>query len=191
MFCPFCNNDNSKVIDSRDSGDSIRRRRECLRCGLRFTTYERVQTRALLVAKRDGRREEFDREKLWASVKSACAKRPLPIGSIEKIIDEIETQLSNAGRAEIPSRSIGELVMERLRDLDRVAYIRFASVYRDFRDIESFKEEVEALLDPTQSSEESSQLSFLQEDELIAPGKRKRGRKPNKKVPGEGYFLKK
>ena len=191
MFCPFCNNDNSKVIDSRDSGDSIRRRRECLRCGLRFTTYERVQTRALLVAKRDGRREEFDREKLWASVKSACAKRPLPIGSIEKIIDEIETQLSNAGRAEIPSRSIGELVMERLRDLDRVAYIRFASVYRDFRDIESFKEEVEALLDPTQSSEESSQLSFLQEDELIAPGKRKRGRKSKKKVPGEGYFLKK
>jgi|TARA_Y100000814_G_scaffold161695_1_gene118090 transcriptional repressor NrdR len=191
MFCPFCNNDNSKVIDSRDSGDSIRRRRECLRCGLRFTTYERVQTRALLVAKRDGRREEFDREKLWASVKSACAKRPLPIGSIEKIIDEIETQLSNAGRAEIPSRSIGELVMERLRDLDRVAYIRFASVYRDFRDIESFKEEVEALLDPTQSSEESSQLSFLQEDELIAPGKRKRGRKPKKKLPGEGYFLKK
>ena len=191
MFCPFCSNDNSKVIDSRDSGDSIRRRRECLRCGLRFTTYERVQTRALLVAKRDGRREEFDREKLWASVKSACAKRPLPIGSIEKIIDEIETQLSNAGRAEIPSRSIGELVMERLRDLDRVAYIRFASVYRDFRDIESFKEEVEALLDPTQPSEESSQLSFLQEDELIAPGKRKRGRKPKKKVPGEGYFLKK
>jgi len=191
MFCPFCNNDNSKVIDSRDSGDSIRRRRECLRCGLRFTTYERVQTRALLVAKRDGRREEFDREKLWASVKSACAKRPLPIGSIEKIIDEIETQLSNAGRAEIPSRSIGELVMERLRYLDRVAYIRFASVYRDFRDIESFKEEVEALLDPTQSSEESSQLSFLQEDELIAPGKRKRGRKPKKKLPGEGYFLKK
>ena len=191
MFCPFCNNDNSKVIDSRDSGDSIRRRRECLRCGLRFTTYERVQTRTLLVAKRDGRREEFDREKLWASVKSACAKRPLPIGSIEKIIDEIETQLSNAGRAEIPSRSIGELVMERLRDLDRVAYIRFASVYRDFRDIESFKEEVEALLDPTQSSEESSQLSFLQEDELIAPGKRKRGRKPKKKVPGEGFFLKK
>ena len=191
MFCPFCSNDNSKVIDSRDSGDSIRRRRECLRCGLRFTTYERVQTRALLVAKRDGRREEFDREKLWASVKSACAKRPLPIGSIEKIIDEIETQLSNAGRAEIPSRSIGELVMERLRDLDRVAYIRFASVYRDFRDIESFKEEVEALLDPTQSSEESSQLSFLQEDELVAPGKRKRGRKPKKKLPGEGYFLKK
>ena len=148
MYCPFCNNDNSKVIDSRDSSDSVRRRRECLRCGLRFTTYERVQTRALLIAKRDGRREEFDREKLWASVKSACAKRPLPIGSIDKVIDEIEAQLANAGRAEIPSRVIGELVMDRLRNLDRVAYIRFASVYRDFRDIESFKEEVEALLDP-------------------------------------------
>ena len=186
MYCPFCNNDNSKVIDSRDSGDSVRRRRECLRCGLRFTTYERVQTRALLVAKRDSRREEFDREKLWASVKSACAKRPLPIGSIDKVIDEIETQLANAGRAEIPSRVIGELVMDRLRNLDRVAYIRFASVYRDFRDIESFKEEVEALLDPERPHEESSQLSFLDDDELTVPGKRRRGRKPKKKVNDTG-----
>ena len=186
MYCPFCNNDNSKVIDSRDSGDSVRRRRECLRCGLRFTTYERVQTRALLVAKRDSRREEFDREKLWASVKSACAKRPLPIGSIDKVIDEIETQLANAGRAEIPSRVIGELVMDRLRNLDRVAYIRFASVYRDFRDIESFKEEVEALLDPERPHEESSQLSFLDDDELTVPGKRRRGRKPKKKVNDPG-----
>ena len=167
------------MIDSRDSGDSIRRRRECLRCGLRFTTYERIQTRALLVAKRDGRREEFHREKLWASVKSACAKRPLPIGSIDKVIDEIETQLSNAGRAEIPSRSIGELVMDRLKDLDRVAYIRFASVYRDFRDIESFKEEVDALLEP-KKEETSSQLSFLKDDELTPVGRRKRGRKPKK-----------
>lgn len=179
------------MIDSRDSGDSIRRRRECLQCGLRFTTYERVQTRALLVAKRDGRREEFDREKLWASVKSACAKQPLPIGSIEKTIDDIETQLLNAGRAEIPSRSIGELVMERLRELDRVAYIRFASVYRDFRDIESFKEEVEALLDPVQSSEKSNQLSFLQEDDLTIPGKRKRGRKPKRRTSNGGHFLQK
>ena len=186
MYCPFCNNDNSKVIDSRDSADSVRRRRECLRCGLRFTTYERVQTRALLVAKRDSRREEFDREKLWASVKSACAKRPLPIGSIDKVIDEIETQLANAGRAEIPSRVIGELVMDRLRNLDRVAYIRFASVYRDFKDIESFKEEVEALLDPGQPDEESSQLSFLEDDELTVPGKRRRGRKPKSKVTDPG-----
>ena len=186
MFCPFCNNEDSKVIDSRDSGDSIRRRRECLRCGLRFTTYERVQTRALLVVKRDGRREEFHREKLWASVKSACAKRPLPIGSIDKVIDEIETQLSNAGRAEIHSRSIGELVMDRLKDLDRVAYIRFASVYRDFKDIESFKEEVEALLAPGQPDEENNQLSFLEEDELTVPGKRRRGRKPRRRAPNSG-----
>ena len=180
MFCPFCNNDNSKVIDSRDSGDSIRRRRECLRCGLRFTTYERVQTRALLVAKRDGRREEFDREKLWASVKSACAKRPLPIGSIEKIIDEIETQLSNAGRAEIPSRSIGELVMERLRDLDRVAYIRFASEYRDFDDIETFKEEIEALLEPQEEPDEANQLALIPEEVMPVKPRRHRSRRNGK-----------
>ena len=102
------------------------------------------------------------------------------------MIDEIEAQLSNAGRAEIPSRVIGELVMDRLRNLDRVAYIRFASVYRDFRDIESFKEEVEALLDPERPHEESSQLSFLDDDELTVPGKRRRGRKPKKKVNDPG-----
>ena len=108
------------------------------------------------MVKRDGRREEFNRDKLWLSLKNACAKRPLPIGSIEKAIDEIESQLVSIGRAEIPSRAIGELVMERLRNLDRVAYIRFASVYRDFRDIESFKEEVDALLEP-KKEETSSQ----------------------------------
>ena len=177
MYCPFCSNEDSRVIDSRDSDDSIRRRRECLTCGLRFTTYERIQTRALLVGKRDGRREEFNRDKLWLSLKNACAKRPLPIGSIEKAIDEIESQLVSIGRAEIPSRAIGELVMERLRNLDRVAYIRFASVYRDFRDIESFKEEVDALLEP-KKEETSSQLSFLKDEELTPVGRRKRGRKP-------------
>ena len=97
MICPFCSNTDSKVIDSRNAGDGIRRRRECLRCGLRFTTYEYVQTRALLVIKRDQRREEFNRDKLWASLTKACAKRPLPIGSIEKVADEIETQLAEAG----------------------------------------------------------------------------------------------
>jgi transcriptional repressor NrdR len=179
MYCPFCSNENSRVIDSRDSDESIRRRRECLTCGLRFTTYERIQTRALIVVKRDGRREEFNRDKLWSSMKNACAKRPLPIGSIEKGIDEIETYLASAGRAEMPSRIIGELVMDRLRNLDRVAYIRFASVYRDFRDIESFKEEVDALLQP-KKEEVSSQLSFLKDDELTPVGRRKRGRKPKK-----------
>ena len=96
MYCPFCSNENSRVIDSRDSDESIRRRRECLTCSLRFTTYERIQTRALIVVKRDGRREEFNRDKLWASMKNACAKRPLPIGSIEKGIEEIETYLVSA-----------------------------------------------------------------------------------------------
>lgn len=176
MYCPFCNNADSKVIDSRDSGESIRRRRECLRCGLRFTTYERVQTRALLVVKRDERREEFSREKLWSSLTSACAKRPLPIGSIEKAIDDIESHLTNVGRAEISSRVIGEMVMDRLRDLDRVAYIRFASVYRDFRDIENFREEVDALLEP-KDLEESGQLVLMEDEDLSGPLRRKRGRR--------------
>jgi len=113
---------------------------------------------------------------LWASLRSACAKRPLPIGSIEKVIVEIETALANTGRAEIGSRLIGEFVMDKLKGLDRVAYMRFASVYRDFRDIESFKEEAEALLDPDDPAEESSQLSFL-EDEVPINGKRRKAKK--------------
>lgn len=184
MQCPFCTNENSKVIDSRDAGDSIRRRRECLRCGLRFTTYERVQTRVLQIVKRDGRREEFIREKLWASLTKACAKRPLPVGSIEKVVEDIEGQLSNVGRAEVPSRIIGEMVMDRLKNLDRVAYIRFASVYRDFRDIESFREEVDALLEPRSTTEvPSNQLSFLEDETLPSPPRRRRGRRP--KTPQE------
>ena len=179
MLCPFCTHNRSKVIDSRDAGDGVRRRRECMRCGLRFTTYEGVQTRALLVIKRDGRREEFNRDKLWASLTKACAKRPLPVGSIEKVIHDIEAHLSEAGRAEIHSKAIGEMVVERLKNLDRVAYIRFASVYRDFRDIESFKEEIDALLEPRESpGEPSNQLSFLEDETLPAPQRRRRGRRP-------------
>ena len=183
MHCPYCDNDDSKVIDSRDAGDGIRRRRECLRCGLRFTTYEHVQTRTLLIVKRDGRREEFDRDKLYASLTKACAKRPLPIGSIEKVIADIETQLANLGRAEVPSKAIGELVMERLKNLDRVAYIRYASVYRDFRDIESFKEEVDSLLEPPEpTGVTSNQLPLLdpkEEDPPLTP-RRRRGRRPKR-----------
>ncbi len=181
VFCPFCNNSDSKVIDSRDSADSIRRRRECLRCGLRFTTYERVQTRSLMVVKRDGRREEFSRDKLWMSLTKACAKRPLPIGSIEKLVEDIELQVGSLGRAEIPSKVVGELVMDRLKKLDRVAYIRFASVYRDFRDIESFRDEINALMESREeSSESTNQLSFLEQVEGGVPTTRKgrRGRKP-------------
>ena len=118
-----------------------------MECERRFTTYEYVQIRAMTVVKRDKRREEFQREKLFSSLAKACAKRPLPIGAIEKTLDEIEATLSELGRAEVTARSIGELVMDKLRDLDRVAYIRFASVYRDFSDIESFKQEIDALLD--------------------------------------------
>ncbi len=146
MHCPYCGHKDSHVIDSREAGEGIRRRRECLQCGLRFTTYERVQTTALSVVKRDGRREEFNRDKLTESIRLACAKRPLPTGSIDRVVNEIETQLQNLGRAEIPSRTIGEMVMGRLKDLDRVAYIRFASVYRDFADLETFREEVDAML---------------------------------------------
>ncbi len=138
MHCPYCAHNDSKVIDSRDAGDGIRRRRECLRCGLRFTTYERLQMLALQVAKRDGRREEFNHDKLRASLLKACAKRPLPIGAVEKIVDEIEAEVQKLGRAEIPSSLIGEMVVERLKNLDRVAYIRFASVYREFKDVSEF-----------------------------------------------------
>lgn len=185
MLCPFCSYNDSKVIDSRDTADGIRRRRECLRCGLRFTTYERVQTRALMVIKRDGRREEFNRDKLWHSLNKACAKRPLPVGSIDKVVDDIEARLANVGRAEIPSKLIGEMVMEKLKELDRVAYIRFASVYRDFRDIESFKQEIDALLERRDAPASTNQLSFLEglEDSLPTRTAGRRGRRPKRLAP--------
>ena len=147
MRCPYCEHTNSKVIDSRDSGEGIRRRRGCLNCERRFTTYEYVQKRTLAVVKRDKRREEFNREKLFSSMAKACAKRPLPVGAIEKKLDEIESALSELGRAEVTARAIGELVMDKLREMDRVAYIRFASVYRDFEDVDSFMAEIQALRD--------------------------------------------
>ena len=184
MRCPYCEHTNSKVIDSRDSGDGIRRRRQCLECERRFTTYEYVQMRTMMVVKRDGRREEFQREKLFASMAKACAKRPLPIGTIEKTLDEIETILSESGRAEVRARAIGELVMDKLRELDRVAYIRFASVYRDFSDIASFKQEIDALLD----SEEPG--NGVHPDQMRVPGddaatlarsRRRSGRRPSKR----------
>jgi transcriptional repressor NrdR len=136
-----------------------------------------------MVIKRDGRREQFNRDKLWTSLTIACAKRPMPIGSVDRIIEDIESQLSNVGRAEIPSKVIGEMVMDRLKGLDRVAYVRFASVYRDFKDIESFKDEIEALLNPSEATiTPSNQLSFLEDDGGITggPQRRRRGRKPKK-----------
>lgn len=179
MNCPFCSHADSRVIDSRDSGDGIRRRRQCAQCGRRYTTYERVQTRELQISKRDGRREEFSRQKLLDSLTKACAKRPLPTGAIEKMVDEIEAQLADSGRVEVPARAIGRMIMDRLRGIDRVAYIRYASVYRDFQDIETFKEEIDALLEPAEpgrpSGPPSNQLSFLKDDEVFpAPTRRRR-----------------
>ena len=148
------------MVDSRDSGADIRRRRECARCARRFTTYERVEVKTLTVVKQDGRREEFSRDKLRASLTKACAKRPLSVGKLQSVADDIEARLSGMGKAELPTRAIGEMVMERLAALDRVAYIRFASVYRDFQDIESFKAEVDALMQPGDTSG-VNQLSLL------------------------------
>ncbi|MDP6102339.1 MAG: transcriptional regulator NrdR [Dehalococcoidia bacterium] len=182
MRCPYCNHPESKVIDSRDAAEGVRRRRECIQCGLRFTTYERIQTTALMVAKRDGRREEYNRDKLTNSVQRACVKRPLPTGTIDKLVDDIESHLQGLGRAEIPSVAIGEMVMERLRTMDPVAYIRFASVYRDFADVESFKEAVEALERAHQALESnipSPQLPLINEES----SKRRRGRRP-RPAPG-------
>jgi len=143
--CPFCGYNDSKVIDSRDVNDGIRRRRQCLQCDLRFTTYERLQHASLFVIKKDGRREEFNREKLLQGIRKACEKRPLPAGTPDKLADDIEIELYQMGKAEIPSATVGDVVMERLKKLDHIAYIRFASVYREFEDITTLKEEVDSL----------------------------------------------
>ena len=192
MYCPFCDESSSKVIDSRDSGDGIRRRRECLACARRFTTYERVQMRALMVVKRDERREEFIRDKLWASVTKACAKRPLPLGSIEKALEEIESDLSDSGRAEITSKDIGELVMDRLKVMDRVAYIRYASVYRDFDSLDGFVKEIqeyETSDDAAKSDTDDSQLELIPNEYAIPPKpKAKRGRRPGITEPSNAAF---
>ena len=152
MRCQFCGHPDSKVTDSREAESGTRRRRECLQCGRRFTTYERVQSTALMVAKRDNRREEFNREKLINGIRLACTKRPIASRTIEKTVEDIETALQNLGQGEVRADKIGEMVMDRLRGLDRVAYIRYASVYRDFQDIESFERAVKDLREDTQLS---------------------------------------
>jgi len=165
MNCPFCGHDESKVIDSRESPEGIRRRRECARCELRFTTYERVHTMPLLIAKRDGRREAFSTGKLERSLRLACAKRPLDVSAISKMVVDIENELQKLAKAEIESRVVGEMVMERLRSLDRVAYIRFASVYRDFQDIDTFTREVEALQQGDDAdTDAANQLALIPDD---------------------------
>ncbi|HLM45479.1 transcriptional regulator NrdR [Archangium sp.] len=148
MRCPFCQDAENKVIDSRESheGSVIRRRRECLQCKRRFTTYERVEELYPLIVKKDGRRETFDREKLLAGLKKACEKRPVSADQLEETVVAIERLLQGAGEKEVPSSVIGEEVMRRLHALDEVAYVRFASVYRSFRDISEFMEELKDLL---------------------------------------------
>lgn len=145
MRCPFCGATEARVVDTRDVNDAIRRRRECETCHQRFTTYERVASVNLLVVKRDQRREKFDREKLLSSMQTSCGKRPVPAGVLEEAAREIEADLYALGESEVPSQTIGEMVMKRLRDIDGVAYVRFASVYRRFEDIDRMADEIEAL----------------------------------------------
>lgn len=159
MKCPYCGGTESRVKDSRDVGDAVHRRRECEHCKGRFSTYERVEKSQLMVIKRDQRREAFDRQKLFMGISKACEKRPLPVGEIENSVEEIEQELYRQGRQEIPSSVIGELVMERLRHMDKIAYIRFASVYRSFNDVETMLEELEALLHRKQTESEGTSLS--------------------------------
>ena len=148
MRCPFCAHPESKVIDSRpaDEGASIRRRRECLSCGKRFTTYETVESLPMVVVKKDGSRQSFDRRKVLGGMIRACEKRPVPLAELEKIAEEIEQDLQNSMEREISTEAIGEKVMERLRNVDQVAYVRFASVYRQFKDIDTFMTELNKLL---------------------------------------------
>ncbi len=145
MRCPSCSFEATRVIDSREVDNSIRRRRECIKCGFRFTTYERLEPVSLLVVKRDGRREQFDRVKLERGIQKACEKRPISFEFIQKIVSDIEQELRESGETEIKSSKIGKMVMIRLKEIDEVAYIRFASVYKKFKDIKSFEEELEKL----------------------------------------------
>lgn len=158
MRCPFCQHSDDRVVDSRESGegDSVRRRRECLQCGRRFTTYERVDVVMPLVVKKDGRREVWDREKLLAGFHKACEKRPVSADAIEESVTGIERAMQERGVRELASPEVGEAVMESLKKLDEVAYVRFASVYKSFRDIAEFQRTVESLVSERKRSEEEA-----------------------------------
>jgi len=146
MRCPFCGEDNDKVVDSRGSGSAIRRRRECVACGRRFTTYERAEREVRLrVVKKDGSREQYDRTKIRRGLELALHRRPVPTERLDEMLQEIEDELTSSYETEIPSRAIGDLVMQKLRKEDQVAYVRFASVYRSFKDVSEFVQEVEAM----------------------------------------------
>ena len=149
MKCPFCGQDSTRVVDSRPADDnaSIRRRRLCDECGRRFTTYEKVETIPLIVIKKDRTREQYDRSKIEAGVLRACYKRPIPVQKINDLIDEVETEIFNREEREIESKVIGEIVMDRLKDLEAVAYVRFASVYREFKEVNTFMDERKKILE--------------------------------------------
>lgn len=148
MRCPYCNHTDAKVVDSRASkeGDAIRRRRECLKCEKRYTTYERIEEVAQMVVKKDGRREQFDRWKVRAGILKACEKRPVTLDQIEHLIDEVERNLFSTTDREVSTNQIGEAVMGKLKGMDEVAYVRFASVYRQFKDLNEFMEELKTML---------------------------------------------
>ena len=148
MRCPFCNQDNTRVVDSRpvEGSSAIRRRRMCDECKKRFTTYEKLETIPLIVIKKDQNREQYDRAKIEAGVFRACHKRPIPAEQITELIDSVETEIFNMEAKEIPSTTIGEVVMDRLKDLEAVAYVRFASVYREFKDVNTFMDELKKML---------------------------------------------
>jgi len=149
MRCPFCGETKDKVVDSRESGsgDAIRRRRECQDCSRRFTSYERIEEIPYLVIKKDGRREAFDRVKLTAGLHRACEKRPVSAKELARLVDDVEKMVLDSAEREVETRAIGELVMERLKELDKVAYVRFASVYRQFEDVQEFMSELKGLLE--------------------------------------------
>jgi transcriptional repressor NrdR len=148
LRCPYCGHHDLKVVDSRDSevGEAIRRRRECLQCGQRFTTYERIESVPFFVVKKDGRREDFDPQKLFGGLRKATEKRDISPEKLKGIVSEIEADLRRSGRGEIPSEEIGEMAMDRLRELDQVAYIRFASVYRQFTELQEVRKEIDRVL---------------------------------------------
>jgi transcriptional repressor NrdR len=148
MTCPFCGHIEDRVVDSRETkeGDVVRRRRECLACQRRFTTYERIDEIPYMVIKKDGRREKFERQKILAGLLKACEKRPVPMGRLAEIVDEVEVRLTDSPEREIATSVVGELLMERLRALDKIAYVRFASVYRDFQDEQAFFRELKELI---------------------------------------------
>jgi transcriptional repressor NrdR len=176
MNCPYCNYPECKVIDSRDAGEGIRRRRQCLKCGARFTTYERLHPGSLFVIKKDGRREEFDSGKLLGGISKACEKRPLPTGTVDKLADDIAAELYRQGKTEVTTAAIGDMVMERLKALDHIAYIRFASVYREFTDITTLKREVDTLLD-TAIPTPPGQLPLLPDEEMSRAVRNRRRRR--------------